>query len=408
MTAGDGTHRPPVMKPVALSLDDPVTVVQAPPDVRNWGPYQFPGLERQADGTIQLSFHVEADSSTAYGLPPVCAVSVDEGRAWVVLPRETSDQAGSSAWDTGARLPNGDRLRPATLRSRPVEELTLPPYPCAEYVSYGQKRAAYRLECAAGYVFMRQAQGSREWREERACVRLPGEVRIVDVPEGLMWFPWLSTQLVVAPDGALLAVNYTLRRIADGTFQDKCPVTLLRSTDAGRTWDLWSEIPYAGDPTADPRAAEREGFTEPYLQFLPDDSALCLLRTTDGNGVGPLYWMRSTDNGRTWTQPTIFDDLGVWPQMLTLGNGITLAVYGRPGLYVRATADPHGRQWDERVTVVEPGELHHDTCSYAALLPLADDMALIAYSEFCVPGPDGSLRKSIRVRRIRASCESER
>ena len=400
------------MDKVSVKLAVPVTVVQAPPEIRRWGPYQFPGLARLPDGRIRVSFHVEADSSTAYGLPPVCALSADEGQTWELLPRDASGKAGSSAWDAEVRLPNGDRLRPVTLRSLPVASLELPPAPVAEYISYGAKRRAYRLEdlppeCAAGYVLMRQAAGSGEWVEERARVRLPGEVRIVDVREGVMWFPWLSTQFVVAPDGSLLAVNYTLRRVAHGRFQDKCPVTLLRSTDAGRSWDLWSETPYAGDPAADAGAAGREGFTEPFLQVMPDGSALCLLRTTDGSGVGPLYWMRSADNGRTWTKPAVFDALGVWPQMLTLANGVTLAVYGRPGLYVRATADPAGLCWDERVAVVPPGEYHRDTCSYAALLPLSADTALIAYSEFNLPGPDGTPRKSIRVRRVTASRERE-
>ena len=37
-----------------------------------------------------------------------------------------------------------------------------------------------------------------------------------------------------------------------------------------------------------------------------------------------------------------------------------------------------------------------------ALLPLTDDMALIAYSDFNVPGPDGTPRKAIRVRTVKA------
>ena len=53
-----------------LELSEPVTVALAPPEVKAWGPYQFPGLERLSDGTIQLSYHVEADSAKAYGLPP--------------------------------------------------------------------------------------------------------------------------------------------------------------------------------------------------------------------------------------------------------------------------------------------------------------------------------------------------
>ena len=160
---------------------------------------------------------------------------------------------------------------------------------------------------------------------------------------------------------------------------------ILRSTDSGRTFDLWSEIPYAPDAAVDPKAATRNGFTEPTVCFLPDGSVLCLMRTTDGGGPGPLYSARSTDNGKTWSQPAVFDDLGVWPQMLRLKNGVTLAVYGRPGLYVRATADPAGLRWAQRVTIVPPGAIHTETCSYAALLPLSDDRALLAYSDFNLP-----------------------
>jgi hypothetical protein len=59
------------------------------------------------------------------------------------------------------------------------------------------------------------------------------------------------------------------------------------------------------------------------------------------------------------------------------------------------------------VAVVPPGEYHRDTCSYAALLPLANDTALIAYSDFNVPGPDGTPRKAILVRTVK-TVESAR
>lgn len=391
------------MKPLAVfDLEEPVTVALAPPEVRDWGPFQFPMLSRLTDGAIQVSFHVEADSATAYGLPPARAVSADEGRTWTLLPRDhTIDPAAGSVL-----LPNGDRVKAHQLTSVPLADLELPDTPVAEYTSYGGKRMAYRVEdvpaaCAEGWRLQRLSAGATQWVEEQSTVRLQGEVRIACVPAGVMWRPWLFPQFVVVPDRSLLAVNYTLRRIRDGRFQTACPVTILRSIDAGRSWDLWSETPYAGDPAVDPLATDREGFTEPFLQFMPDGSALCLLRTTDGSGVGPLYWMRSADHGRTWTTPSFFDDLGVWPQMLTLSNGVTLASYGRPGLYLRATYDPAGLGWGERKAVVPPGEFQRDTCSYSALLPLSDDTALIAYSEFNIPGPSGHPCKGIRVRRIK-------
>jgi hypothetical protein len=390
-------------KLVHIELSQPVTVAMAPPEVQKWGPYQFPGLARLPDGRIQLSFHVEADSATAYGLPPARAVSADEGKTWTLMPREATTDGASTAWDVSVLLPNGDRLQVKTLRPRKASELRLPEKPFAQYVSYGIGNAIYRVEdlpaeCAAGWMLQRLPAGKTQWQEERATVRLPGEVRTV--AEGVMWFPWLAPQMVVAPDGALWAVNYTLRRVVNGRYQEKCPVTVLRSADAGRSWDIWSEIPYAGNAAADPKADNRDGFTEPYVGFMPDGSALMLLRTTDGNGPGPLYGSRSTDGGKTWSPPAVFDDLGVWPQMLTLKNGVTLAVYGRPGLYVRATADPAGLQWDKRITVIEPAQLHTETCSYAALLPLNDHTALMAYSNFKLCNSDGKQCKGIQVREV--------
>jgi len=73
-----------------------------------------------------------------------------------------------------------------------------------------------------------------------------------------------------------------------------------------------------------------------------------------------------------------------------------------PGLYVRATSDPEGLRWGEPVTVVAPGPIGTETCSYAALLPLGGDRALMAYSEFKLENEAGQACKGIRVREVRA------
>ncbi|MBT3341443.1 MAG: hypothetical protein HN404_00475, partial [Gemmatimonadetes bacterium] len=55
---------------------DPVVVSQADPELRNWGPWQFPAIQRLPDGRLAVGYHVEADSATAYGKPPglsICA-----------------------------------------------------------------------------------------------------------------------------------------------------------------------------------------------------------------------------------------------------------------------------------------------------------------------------------------------
>ena len=387
-----------------LELSEPVTVAMAPPEVKGWGPYQFPGLERLPDGRIQLSFHVEADSAQAYGLPPARAVSADDGRTWRLLPREKADSGTAASWQSPPlRLPNGDLVWAQQQRPLKAKDLKLPEKPFGQFISYGHTFDWYRVqdlppECADGWILRRLPAGAAQAREERANVRLPGEMRCVT--EGVLPRPWLQT-LFLAPDGAIWAVQYDTRLVS-GTLKKHWWPMILRSTDSGRTFDLWSEIPYSPDAAADPKAATRNGFTEPTVCFLADGSVLCLMRTTDGGGPGPLYFARSTDNGKTWSQPAVFDDLGVWPQLLRLKNGVTLAVYGRPGLYVRATADPAGLRWAQRVTVVPPGAIGTETCSYAALLPLSDDRALLAYSDFNLHNAEGQRCKGIRVREVKA------
>jgi hypothetical protein len=412
----------PAMNPpdtsVRIELGAPVTVALAPPEVVQWGPYQFPSLARGLDGSIELSFHAEEDAATAYGKPPIRAISPDGGRTWTVLPRaETSPGMAAFAGGADVLLPNGDRLGVKTLRSRsaavpgsgtPSAELRLPEKPFAQGCTYSNAYDVYRLEdlppeAAAGWMLQRLPAGRTQWQEERATVRLPGETRTV--MQGVMWFPWLFPQMLVAPDKSLLSVNYTIQRVVAGRFQDKNLVTVLRSTDNGRTWDLWSEIPYAPDLAADPAGPQRQGFTEPFVNIMPDGTLFCLIRTTDGSGPGPLYQCRSTDRGKTWSRPMVFDSFGVWPQLLTLKNGVTLAAYGRPGLFVRATTDVAGLRWEDLVTVVEPGTIYTDTCSYAALLALDDHRALLAYSNFALQDVQGRKCKGIQVREIVTGLE---
>ena len=394
------------MQTVQLELTEPVTVTLAPPQIRHWGPYQFPGLERLPDGSIRVGFQVGADSATAVGLPPMQAVSSDEGRSWAVLPLAQDATGAVSCTQPPLRLSNGERIQIKMLPALPASMVSLPATPAGAFTCYGHARTFYRPEHLSpeardGWHLYRFAGDDAPPLEERATMRLPGELRVVT--EGVLPRPWgTGHRLLRAPDDTVWAIGNDCRMV-DRQFREKMAVTILRSTDHRHLFDYWAEIPYEPDPAADPQAAVRAGFTEPCIHFMPDGSVFCLLRTTDGNGVDPLYWARSTDNGRTWTKPAVFEELGVWPQMLTLKNGVTLATYGRPGLHVRATSDPSGLAWDARVAVVPPGDYQKDTCSYSALLPLSDDTALIAYSEFNLPDPDGRPCKGIRVRRISAT-----
>ena len=132
-----------------------------------------------------------------------------------------------------------------------------------------------------------------------------------------------------------------------------------------------------------------------------DGSVIMLMRTSSGQ---PSYLTRSTDNCETWSEPVVFDKVGVLPKLLTLKCGVTLASYGRPGVFLRSTNDPSGLVWDEPADLEIPDEFlpgAPGSCCYTSLLPLDDTTALLAYSHFCWPNEDGVLVKTILVRKIR-------
>lgn len=377
-----------------ISFSEPSVVSQAPQDVTRWGPWQFPYIERLSDGRLHVRYHIAADSATAYGLPNGHAVSSDQGQTWETV--QSIDAPG------GLLLPSGDRLRSVALPSKRREEVHLPEPIAETRGTYRVQYVHYRAEDVPpdldGWRFARLAARGGGWVEETAAVHIPGAVRTV--AEDVLVFPWLyQDRLRVARDGSLWATLHA-KRMVGGKLQEKHRVLFLRSTDEGHTWDLQSEIPYQPHPSADPFASQRDGFTEPEFNFMPDGSILCLIRTTDGLGVGPMYVARSTDGGRAWTRPTVYDDCGVWPQLLTLGNGVTLAAYGRPGLYARATADPSGQAWETRQAVIEPGEIGKDTCSYADIIALDERTALLVYSDFNYPDAQGRGCKTILTRKI--------
>ena len=209
-------------------------------------------------------------------------------------------------------------------------------------------------------------------------------------------------------DGELYYVLYTNGFDSDAkTKEEAIPkhmgvsgVYVFKSADCGRTWDYVSQI-LVDDDTFNP-APRFEGFDEPMMRVMPDGSVVMLIRTGSNH---PSYITRSTDRCRTWSKPVKFDDIGVLPQLCPLPCGVTLASYGRPELRVRATADPAGLKWEDPLRVddiygMKMEAVSSRSCFYTRLIAIADNAALLAYTDFQYPNADGVGVKTVLVRTV--------
>ena len=174
---------------------------------------------------------------------------------------------------------------------------------------------------------------------------------------------------------------------------EKFNIYVFHSGDCGRTWDWISEVMTTPDLYSE-EYSYAEGLCEPGIARMPDGSHVMLLRM---GAMCPSRLVRSTDGCRSWSKPVQFDSCGVMPRLCVLGCGVSLAGYGRPAVFLRATSDPAGLEWEDPIDVgIRWTELLDGSCCYTSLLPLDDCSALFAYSDFKHPGPDGSLAKKRR------------
>ncbi|MFO7635872.1 MAG: hypothetical protein R6W96_01025 [Clostridia bacterium] len=367
-----------------LLFDEETIISMAGPGIQGWGPWQFPRVF-QNDNILYVEIHTGQDSARDYGKSKSWYRSHDMGKTW----QRTQEQGG-------VMLDDKSLINTHAPLSRDLSDVILPGR-IGTRMNYGLEASLYRMdetrEEYREWTVMRRSSRGAAWEIQR--VVLDDRLLVLAATEGVLAGKFFH-QLVRAPDGAVWAPLYeTLHD--NGIPSAHCHAVFFKSIDNGKSFYMESLIPYAPPYPADPLSKKRFGFTEPCLCFTGGDSVFTLLRTTDGNGIGPLYISRSRDNGQSWSAPEIFDDRGVWPQAVHLGNGATVAGYGRPGLFIRIM---HGDAWQERIALVHPEEYQTETCSYCALQALTKDSFLAVYSKFKHRDARGITGKAILARRI--------
>ena len=386
----------------ALEVGEPVAVARSGPfEKLGWGPCQFPSLRFTGRGHVLCTWAVGEDSIEGYEDSAESvfrgAVSEDGGLTW--RARTAEDRAAGIPVAGGREFfpPDAKNAYPA-----PWLEQYVP-----EYVS------------GDGYMALYRAEGIPEYPAAASASEYdPAAGETVSFPMRVRW-PHLALQAftregrtLVYPFASLMGIMG--RALPDGegglyfatychgfsaatgalSLPDKYNVYVFHSVDRGRTWEWISEV--LTEPEYVPESPNAEGFCEPDLARMPDGSHVMLMRM---GGWCPSWLVRSVDGCRSWSKPVRFDDCGVLPRILPLGCGVTLASYGRPGVFLRATADPAGLRWEERIDLGVPAE-PLSSCSYTSILPLDDTNALLAYSHFRWPDPEGTPVKTILTRRI--------
>lgn len=383
-----------------LIISDPVVVARGPESAETgWGVYQFPDIERLTDGRLMIAFADSSDTIDAYGAERACFVSADEGKTWERGHERSLDPL------RGLLLDNGDRVQFVEQDSVSItEDMKLPAVVgkrgCETY-----HRADEMPEniCKRDWIIRRVNTEHPEGVDEIAKLNWPD--MLIRSGSGIVVPPQPWGRLRKDADGVLWMPTYqTGLDPLTGAFSPYLNNYVLRSVDNGHTWDVVNTLVYRPEEHLDDFLTfDREGYNETNITFAPDGSYIRLVRS-DGSFSrvkSTMYLVRSTDKGVNWSDPIPFDDRGVWPQLLTLGCGVTLATYGRPGFFVRATSDPACLVWDERIRLVEDGtKRNKSTCSYSDLIALDDYTAGVVYTDFTVKDEKGIACKTVLFRII--------
>jgi len=383
-----------------LVMSDPVVVAAGPEsDKTGWGVYQFPDIERLSDGRLMIAFADSSDTIDAYGAERGCYVSSDEGVTW--------EKANERALDPlrGILLDNGERVQFIEQDSVKLpEDIQLPPVVCSRgNYSYHLVNEMPEELCKQEWIIRRVNAEHPDGIDEHVKLNWPN--MLVRTGNGILVPPQPWGRLRKDADGVLWMPTYNSGfDEKKGVYSNYLNNYLFRSADNGHTWDLVDTLIYRPEEHHDDFLAyDREGYNETNITFAPDGSYIRLVRS-DGSFMrvmATMYLVRSTDKGFTWCDPIPFDDRGVWPQLLTLDCGVTLAAYGRPGFFIRATEDPSCLKWEDRIRLIPDGtRMHKTTCSYSDLIALDDHTAGLVYTDFTVKDENGIARKTVLFRTI--------
>lgn len=166
------------------------------------------------------------------------------------------------------------------------------------------------------------------------------------------------------------AVSAPVRELPDGTLllgvytgdDSTAYGAVLRSTDGGKTWS---------EPVAiDPKSGVRLD-AETDLLRLPDGTLLAALR---GDGTINMHFATSADQGVTWSKVKDSGFLGHCPHLTRLSTGEILLTHRQPATSLHISRDD-GKNWQGPIQIDSVGG------AYPSTVELKDHTVLVVYYE---------------------------
>lgn len=281
--------------PVKITMSEPWPIVRPGLKYKPTRPYVY----SLGGGRIIMSV---AQGPDAIYEPYGVMLSEDEGRTWSVV----------KDWDQTEKAP----LPMLRLKSGDV---------------LGQSRWTWPQEDGSDLAFaVRWSADLATFKTFESRIHLPPEFRPQKIPFTV------ERHIFENADGSLLMAGYskTGPSTPEGLRAGKRYSHLLRSTDAGATWNHFATVGAGG---------------EPAIARLGEGRMTALLRT---GPFKPFHQTFSDDDGKTWSAPVLIEEGSVCPDLVPMSNGLLACSYGRPASCLMFSADG-GRTWSSHHVISE-------------------------------------------------------
>ncbi len=311
-----------------ITIGEPWTISNS---VIGEGEHIYPDLWQLQDETLLLDYHLDPDIDPARR---ACLRSLDKGKTWTPDPPRTIREEAIVQLRDGTVLAYNGHAFPVTPGSKQSK----------------------------GTMFHSHDGGKTFEGPVEITVNMPKACRDpIPAPDPkyrhyIAMVPWRS--ILELPDGSLLAFFY-------GFWEGdtKYRAVAARSTDQGLTFDYLATIGYDSNPEL---GRYFEGYNEGIFSWTSDGDILCVMRV---GSFHSLRQARSTDYGKTWSEPVILDpdldpesqhtasgpeDVGVAsvnPDMLLMSNGVLACSFGRPGNSIMFDPTGTGENWQKPIMV---------------------------------------------------------